>query len=208
MSSIPAEKVRDGQDGSHWGVFGRRYAADGTPLGQEFQVNTCTASSQAEPRVAVAGDGRFVASWHSYGQDGSQHGVYARRYAPDGTPLGGESQVNTYTGGEQMLPAIAMDATGNFVVTWMSENQDGSSWGIYGQRYAGDGTRLGEEFRVNTYTFANQEQPTVAMARDGQFVVAWESYRQDGSGYGVYAQRYAADGAALGGRSGWLRSNR
>ena len=39
------------------------------------------------------------------------------------------------------------------------------------------------------------------MASDsaGNFVIAWESFDQDGSGIGVFAQRYASTGAPLGG---------
>ena len=32
------------------------------------------------------------------------------------------------------------------------------------------------------------------MAADGSFVIAWQSYLQDGSGYGVYAQRFDSAG--------------
>src|SRR3712207_8322590 len=38
---------------------------------------------------------------------------------------------------------------------------------------------------------------TTLFRSDGDFVIAWQSY-QDGSGYGVYAQRYTAGGSALG----------
>ena len=47
---------------------------------------------------------------------------------------------------------MASDSSGNFVVVWMSDSQDGSSDGVFGQRYASSGTPLGPEFRVNTYT--------------------------------------------------------
>ena len=33
---------------------------------------------------------------------------------------------------------------------------------------------------------------------DGDFVIAWMSYLQDGSGHGVYAQRYNASGVPQG----------
>src|SRR5688500_1588143 len=56
----------------------------------------------------------------------------------------------------------------------------------------------GPEFRVNSFTNSNQATAAVAADGDGDFVVAWTSSGQDGSAYGVYAQRYAAGGAALG----------
>src|SRR5215212_3119970 len=55
----------------------------------------------------------------------------------------------------------------------------------------------GPEFQVNAYTPDNQIYPSVAADADGDFVVAWESEGQDGSGYGVYFQRYNAAGAPI-----------
>ncbi len=40
--------------------------------------------------------------------------------AEPGQPLGGEFPVNSYTTSDQREPAIAMDADGDFVVTWSS----------------------------------------------------------------------------------------
>ena len=57
---------------------------------------------------------------------------------------GSEFQVNTYTSDNQQEPSVTSLADGGFVVTWMSANQDGSSWGVYGQRYAADGAASGD----------------------------------------------------------------
>ncbi len=191
------------QDGSSWGVFAQRYNADGTAIGGEFRVNTTVANEQSTPDVAMKGTGEFVVVWHDSGRDGSGYGVYGQRYDAGGAALGGEFQVNTFTSSYQQFPKVAMDSAGNFTVVWQSD-QDGSSWGVYGQRYNVDGTVDGSEFRVNTYTSSEQRVPQIAMASDGKFVVAWQSYGQDGSGFGTYAQRYDANGTVIGGE---FRSN-
>jgi hypothetical protein len=54
---------------------------------------------------------------------------------PQGNPLGPEFRVNTYTTGRQWNPTVAADPSGGFVVIWGSRTQDGSNWGVYGQRY-------------------------------------------------------------------------
>src|SRR5687768_13869952 len=54
------------------------------------------------------------------------------------------------------------------------------------------------EFRVNTYTTGNQGGARAAMEPDGDFVVVWTSNGQDGDGYGVFGQRFAAGGAPRG----------
>src|SRR3954452_711915 len=51
---------------------------------------------------------------------------------------------------------------------------------------------VGSETRINTVTTGVQVTPSVAMDAVGDYVIAWASSAQDGSGYGVYAQRYNA----------------
>src|SRR5262245_37522135 len=58
-------------------------------------------------------------------------------------------------------------------------------------------TRAGAELQVNTYTSDRQYAPAVAMSDDGRFVVVWESRRQDGDYYGIFARRYDAAGMPL-----------
>ena len=187
------------QDGSNYSIHAQRYASDGTARGSEFQANTYTTAWQAESSVAVAGNGNFIVTWGSQQEPSFNAGIYARRYASDGTSLGGEFHVNTYTTNTQWRPAIAAASNGDFVIAWESyAGQDGAGSGIYAQRFASDGTARGSEFRVNTQTADEQRRPTVAAEPDGDFVVAWRSNLQDGSAYGVYAQRYASDGTAVG----------
>ena len=178
------------QDGSSYGVYAQRYDAAGVKQGGEFRVNTTTTNTQNNSTVAMDADGDFVVTWSSYFQDGSNDGVYAQRYSAAGVKQGGEFRVNTTTADNQNFSTVAMDADGDFVVTWSSFRQDGSKDGVYAQRYNWVGVKQGGEFRVNTYMANDQKWSTVAMDADGDFVVTWSSYTQDGSGYGVYAQRY------------------
>jgi hypothetical protein len=142
--------------------------------------------------------GNFVATWASYGQDGSGWGIYAQRYNSLGQAQGGEFRVNTYTAGDQLYPSVAMNGTGSFVITWSSNGQDGCGWGVYAQRYSACGAAQGSEFRVNTYTAGDQMYSSVAIDTAGDFVITWSSNGQDGCGWGVYAQRYNSSGAARG----------
>jgi hypothetical protein len=178
-----------GQDGSPGAIFGQRYSASGAPLGSEFRINTYTTGNQYDPSVSASA-GVFVVVWNSDSQDGSYSGVFGQRYASSGAPLGGEFRVNTYTAFSQAWPSTAVDGSGNFVVVWASP-YDGSVFGIFGQRYASSGVALGPEFRANTYTTGQQVFPVVAADSTGRFVIAWTSDAQDGSGYGVFGQRYS-----------------
>jgi hypothetical protein len=176
--------------GSGYDIYAQRYNNSGVAQGSEFRVNTYTSLQQKSPSVAMDSDGNFVICWSSQYQDGYRDGIYAQRYSNTGTVLGPEFRVNTYTNSYQFAPSVAIDSDGDFVISWTSDDQDGSSSGIYSQRYDNTGVAQGSEFRVNTNTNLSQIYCSVAMDNAGDFVIAWHSYLQDGSYYGVYAQRY------------------
>lgn len=196
------------QDGSDYGVFARHFDQAGVPLTTEFQVNTYTSSRQNNPYVAMSSEGSFTIAWQSWGQDGSNYGIFAQQYDATGVPIDVEFQVNSYTGNSQETPAIAMSSDGGLVIAWRSIDQDGSGNGIFAQRYAA-GLPIGKEFRVNTHMLGHQQAPTVAMANDGSYLIAWESIDQDGSNYGIFAQSYDVLSSPLTSFSGlaWDDSN-
>jgi hypothetical protein len=118
-----------GGDNSDFSIQARRFDSAANPLGPDFQVNTITTSDQGSPRVAVEPSGNFVVVWssnHSGGDDSDGTSIQVRRFNPAGFPLGPDFQVNTYTTGDQELPTVAVDAAGNFVVTWESYGSSGS----------------------------------------------------------------------------------
>jgi hypothetical protein len=186
------------QDGDGNGIFAQRFDAAGNKVGTELQVNTYTTGHQTLPAVAMNAGREFVVAWESYGQDGDNYAVLARRYDATGAPVTGEIAVNTYTTGFQGQPVVAMDRTGNFLVVWDSVGQDGAFGGIFGRRFDPTGTPLTGEFQVNTYTTDVQDYPAVAMDPTGNFVCAWRSYGQDGSSFGAFAQAFDSSAARVG----------
>ena len=100
----------------------------------------------------------------------------ARAQAP--VRAGTEFQINTKTLNQQITAvnrSIDFESNGDFVVVWASDFQDGSLEGVFGQRFASSGARLGAEFRVNSFTLNSQDYAAVALDADGDFVVAWRS---------------------------------
>jgi hypothetical protein len=90
--------------------------AEVTPLGNEFRANTYTTGSQAPCSVASDAAGNFVVVWQSYGQDGSNSGIFGRRFL-------GRSSVFLYP-----LPGDAMDCSDPRAIrptfTWDPEGAD------------------------------------------------------------------------------------
>ena len=58
--------------------------------------------------------------------------------------------------------------------------------------------KLGPEFLVNTMKTNAQQTPAIARLAADAFVVVWASNLQDGSGTGIYGQRYKNNGAKSG----------
>ncbi len=137
-------------------------------------------------------------TWVSEGQDGSAGGVYQQRYSITGAALGHEVQVNTTTVNSQWGAKTIGLSDGGWVVVWYSYDQDGDMYGIYQQRYAANGQTVGGETRVNTTTYDDQNLSSAAALPDGGWVVTWTADGQDGSGAGVYQQRFNKDGQKIG----------
>ena len=165
-------------------------------IGAEFHVNTYTVASQYDPSVTGLSNGGFVVTWtgeeDSYEPGFYFTGIYGQCYDAGGNPAGSEFQVNTTTAGSQSDSNLTALNDGGFVVTWTSGPDDVG--GIYGQCYDASGNPTGSEFHVNTYTTDIQRASSVTALNDGGFVVTWESFSQDGFGFGIYGQRFHADG--------------
>ena len=197
----------NGQDGSGWGIHGQHFTAAGVPIGTEFQVNGYTTNNQDGAAVAALAGGGFVVAWRSENQDSSSGGVFAQVFSEAAERLGAEFRVNTASNYDQTHAAVVGLADGSFVVAFADQVQDGSSYGSFAQRYDAGGNALGSYFQLNTYTAYEQYLPALAALRDDPatagsdetgFVAVWRSQYQDGSGSGIFGQRFNAAGEKLG----------
>ncbi len=167
----------DGGAGSD--IVGQRYDQYGQTQGGEFLIDTYTGDA-VTPAVAMDAAGDFVVVWAGAGNPDAS-GVYARVYDQFGKAEGDQFLVNQYQPSLQNEPSVAMDAKGDFVVTWTSYGQNGNYDGIYARLFNLQGAAQGGEFMVNTTVRARQDHSDVAMDQNGDFTVVWESYGQNGS---------------------------
>ncbi len=144
-----------------------------------------------QPALTALDSGGYVVTY----TDSSN--IEAQRYTSAGASDGAKIDV-AIGGNSRSDSSVAALAGGGFVVTWTSGGQDGDGTGVYGLRYDAAGAAQGAEFRVNSFTAGAQEASSVAGLPGGGFVVTWQSVSQDGAGFGIYAQRYDASGAAVG----------
>jgi hypothetical protein len=166
-------------------LYARRFDAAGQPLGPEFLVTNTTWNEQSTPQVVVKPDGGFLIGWLNYGGEPTFYDSFARIFAADGAPLGDEFQLNS---GDTMVtsqPEFALAAAddGTFVAVWTDNagdyDRDGNSFGdivgLRGQRFAADGTPIGDFFHVNASAKDVQDNPAIVMVPGGGFLVAWTS---------------------------------
>lgn len=178
-------------------VAAQRYDAAGVSQGGIISISTAGSSDFERPAVAMDADGDFVVTWADYDTVGANT-VFAQRYSALGVAAGATINVNTTPGNSGTgQTSVAMDATGDFVVTWSSyATSSPGDDDVFARRFSATGTPQGNDFRVNTTTPVNQRYASVTMGPTGNFVVTWTSNTTSTSNEifeDVYFQRYLGD---------------
>lgn len=97
--------------------------------------------------------------------------------------------------GYQINPSISYLEYGGYVIVWNSQDTAGliNNFNVYGQRYMADGTRYGQNFKINNNTANNQSFPSVSgskLQNSNHFIVVWGSNHIITGSYNVYFQVY------------------
>ncbi len=187
-------------------VWGRRFSSTGDPIGSEFQVNTYTTSDQFAATVHTLANDDFLAVWRSNGSSGTdtdQASLQGRRFSSDGIPIGDQYQINTYTSGWQFSAKVVADGSDGYTVVWTSEGSPGNDLdrSVQGQRFLSDGTRVGDQFQVNSYTTQQQYSADGFPLEDGGFMLVWSSrgsFGSDDDQTSIQGRRFSAEGDLLG----------
>jgi hypothetical protein len=128
----------DSNDDNYWanapGILAQRFDAAGLKTGDTIHVNTTITDIQSEPSISTAPGGFLVAWTSAGGQDGDGKGVFAQRFAADGSKIGPEVRLATWTAGDQSQPAVAVASTGPGMAVWQSVGRDGDGLGVSGRR--------------------------------------------------------------------------
>ncbi|PQO25675.1 hypothetical protein C5Y96_22915 [Blastopirellula marina] len=182
--------------GDQDGVFFRLLDSEGVPTGTSQLVNETVAGIQANASVAMLPESGFVIVWQGRGA-GDREGIFARWYDSSGNPVTGEVLINQTTGGGQENPAVAVASDGSASFVWQGVGV-GDFDGIFYRRFDSNGQSLTGEILVNTTTSQEQALPDIAINSSDVALVTWSSRHQDGSDWGVYAQRLSANGSKIG----------
>jgi hypothetical protein len=119
--------------------------------------------------------------------------------APAGLAASPPDVANTTLAGNQNIRSVGALASGGYAVAWMSTDAAGNA-SLLVQRYDAQGAKSGAETRI-AYDVAAQENPAIAVLRDGSAMVASvKSAATDASTvtWTVFARRFDANGSASG----------
>jgi uncharacterized delta-60 repeat protein len=167
-------------------------AADGALLWEKRYNGPANSDDQASA-VALDGSGNVVVTGSSIGS-GSNTDYYTAKYAAANGALLWEQRYNGPVNGSDQAQAVAVDSSGNVVVTGHSNND------YYTAKYAAaDGALLWEK-RYNGSENDNDEARAVAVDGSGNVMVTGSSVALNDGDYSsdYYTAKYAsADGALL-----------
>jgi hypothetical protein len=169
-------------------IMARRYNNDGSAKGDPFEVSVTGFETIATAAVSVNGDGDFVVTWD--GADYNEYNqIYSRKYGADGYAVTDEFVVNSMISAENENPECSINDLGDFVIMWDRQTaQAEMGKDVLGQRYDIGGGRVGDEFKINTYVYDDQQNVAVSCRTDGTFVGVWQSEGQDGSDGGIFGR--------------------
>lgn len=153
-------------ESSDRGILGQVYDSAGQAVGEELVVSSQT-TYHTDGRAAVQDDGSFWVVWHNV----PANALEGRSYDSSGSPIG---EVMELRSGNVSGPAILPTDEG-FLLLWSGGGMGFDNRGILLERFASDGSSIGDPMQVNEIVTGRQIRPAVAHAGDGSFAVVWET---------------------------------
>ncbi len=167
-----------------------------SPGGPDYKIVGSLPGDQTWPQAAISTNGGYLV-WqdNSIGTNGLN--IRAVRLNASLGQAGAPFRVNAQTVGEHEKPQVALLNNGGAVFVWQGGKLGYQK--IYARflNAAGSFTTT-TNILVNTYTNEFQINPAVATLRNGNVVVVWASYGQDGDLQGIYGQLFSPSGAKIG----------
>ena len=165
------------------------------PLGGEYPLLGNIDGHQSNPHVAVDSDGGFVV-WQNAAQDKGDR-IFVQRLNSDFVGEGVVQQASLgAAGSNDVNPRVAMLGNGGGAVVWEAGPRGNPD--VFVRFIDARGNFTSGAVMANSFAASIQRDASVASLADGGVVVVWESVGQDGSGEGIYGQRFNAQGIRVG----------
>jgi hypothetical protein len=139
-------------------------------LGAEFLISVPTAPPQIQSANASSSNGSSVVVWTDFSHGNAQ--ISGQRLNSQGAKVGPVMDLASGASVNDEQPSVAMDANGNFVVSWTQFFNNGTNPWVLAQKFNAAGVAVGNVVGVGVGTFA-QTNSSVAMDANGDFVVSY-----------------------------------
>lgn len=157
-----------GQSSNPIDVHARVFLNDGTPLANEFAVNTANlARDQYAASMTATADGGFSVFYYNFGTSNLDpaSGLRMVTYSSSGSPAGSDLVLQ---GPQARATSLG---NGTFLLTWAEPTAN--NYDVKGRLYTDAGAAIGATFTVNQQTANQESQPSVSVLADGRFVITW-----------------------------------
>jgi len=161
-------------------LAGQRFELDGDLVGPVFRVDPDDGQYRQEPQIAADAQGAFVVVWE---EDYYSSGLYARRFAADGTPAGDPVELGLLPDWGSRV-ALDMAPGGDALVAWNDAAAE-----LFARFLPADGGPPQPLAVADPGELA--WDPSVAFDASGSPVFAWSSWRVN-SEMDVLARRFVA----------------
>ncbi|MBN2093481.1 T9SS type A sorting domain-containing protein [candidate division KSB1 bacterium] len=195
-SSFSFSQAPDGNFIVYWksgeNYWVQRFLPDGTRIGDNFMIKNCGNILM----LKIDDNGKFIRLWKE------PPALYLQRYSNDGNAIGEPLKVCEINDGSFppsqrfiFTPQLLQDEIGNLIILWMKLHDDGRK-DIYAKCFSSDIYPRGDEFQIVKETgTAHQYNPSIAVAENGRFMVAWMDNRDYFTC--IYTKLYQKDGSVL-----------
>ncbi len=175
-------------------ILAQRVAANGSMVGGVIYV-AYTGNYDGKPVVTYnPGTHEYLVVFERRGGNPEfyHQDLVAQRVYEDGTLMGDEIVIANGLLDEQ-APAVACDGA-NYLVVWQGDYSDETN--IYDQRIGGDGSLIGGQIGISTWTLDQLKPQLTYNSNDGQYFVVWEDHHF--SPWGIYGYRLDQAGSPVG----------
>jgi Ca2+-binding RTX toxin-like protein len=173
--------LRNGQIVLLWSVspaqsYGRILNPDGSPAGNDFLIIN---GSAVHPAVVALQDGGFVVTWDAWDTIPNTS-LHARIFTS--AAVSNDIVIDTTSSVAPLDSSLTALPGNRFLVTWVDpDGGDGSHSCIRGCVFNSYGSRVGDEFIVNTTAEGSQTSPAATVLPDGHVLVTWGSFENGDS---------------------------
>ena len=208
----------DSWDERPYDVYVRKYSSSGSPVTSLMKANEGESellrdwSGTMAPSITIAEDGSFAVVWVAGEFDPMDPGRFPimQRYAPTGTPIGGNVQVTDYPWTEGARPTVAVNGAMQYAVGWSGAGvwagEEGYQQGAWMQVIDSLGNALSDYRKLSDQEPQNAGTPSLVHAGpDGNFFAAWHHPKEGTqpwtfNDYDIWTVRIAPNGEQIGTR--------